>query len=379
MKVVELFCGTGGFSRGAHAAGFEVAAAYDIDPILTSSYPINFPRTSLHHRDVTALTGAEIRSHIDGEIAGVFGGPPCQGFSEVGKRDPNDPRRSLLDHFFRIVEELMPRFFIMENVRGLNFPRNRPVLDNALKRVLAHYDVLDPHVRDASEFGAATSRPRLVVMGIRKDLERPLNLGHLDSKRSNAVATVRQAIDDLWQSAEEIEERLDLPGFDRWRLRPGRRSAYAHALRSKDGTFTGNRQTVHSNKVVERFSKTRNGKMEKVGRHPRLKLGGLCPTLRAGTGSDLGSFQSVRPIHPYQHRVITVREAARLQGFPDDHVFHPTIWHSFRMIGNSVSPMMARALFEAIHERLVFDDSAEDSSSLSLGIAAPKVLGIAVG
>jgi DNA (cytosine-5)-methyltransferase 1 len=93
--------------------------------------------------------------------------------------------------------------------------------------------------------------------------------------------------------------------------------------------------------------------MEKVGRHPRLKLGGLCPTLRAGTGFDLGSFQSVRPIHPRQHRVITVREAARLQGFPDEHVFHPTVWHSFRMIGNSVSPMMARAIFEAIRDRLV--------------------------
>ncbi len=352
MKVVELFCGTGGFSRGAHAAGFDVAAAYDKDPILTSSYGINFPRTDLYLRDVSELTGEEIRTHVDGEIDGVFGGPPCQGFSEVGKRDPNDPRRTLLDHFFRIVAELEPRFFVMENVRGLNFPRNRPVLDAALARVSGKYDILEPHVRDASEFGAATSRPRLVVVGIKKTLHRPLTKAHIDAQRAEKRATVRQAIDDLWRASCEIEQRLDLPGFDRWKLGKGRPTDYAKGLRSKDGTFTGHRQTVHSEKVVARFSKVRNGEMEKIGRHPRLKLGGLCPTLRAGTGSDMGSYQSVRPIHPYQHRVITVREAARLQGFPDDHVFHPTVWHSFRMIGNSVSPMMAFGLFAAVRDRL---------------------------
>lgn len=347
-----MFCGTGGFSRGAHAADFEVAAAYDIDPILTSSYPINFPSTLLRHRDVAELTGAEINSDVDGEIVGVFGGPPCQGFSEVGKRDPSDPRRSLIDHFFRIVAEIEPRFFVMENVRGLNFPRNRPVLDAALHRVRDGYDILEPHIRDASEFGAATTRPRLVVIGIRKDLRRPMTSGDLDAKRFVNRTTVRQAISDLWQNTIKIEERPDLPGFDRWRIGRGRPTEYAARLRSRDGTFTGHRETNHSAAVVERFSKVPNGEMEKIGRHPRLKLDGLCPTLRAGTGSELGSFQSVRPIHPLMHRVITVREAARLQGFPDDHVFHPTVWHSFRMIGNSVSPMMARGIFEAVRDRL---------------------------
>lgn len=353
MKVVELFCGTGGFSRGAHAAGFEVAVAYDWDKILTSSYPLNFPSTKLSHRDVAELTGAEILRDAEGEIDGVFGGPPCQGFSEVGRRDPKDPRRTLLDHFFRIVAQIEPRFFVMENVRGLNFSRNRPVLDAALDRVRDAYDILEPHIRDASEFGAATTRPRLVVIGIRKDLHRPLARTDLDARRVAKPPTVRQAIEDLWQ-AREIEEALDRPGFDRWRLPGGRArpTRYAAKLRSKDRTFTGHRVTVHTPKVVARFAKVRPGTMEKVGRHPRLKLDGLCPTLRAGTGADMGSYQSVRPIHPRFDRVITVREAARLQGFPDDHVFHPTVWHSFRMIGNSVSPPMARAIFEAIRDRL---------------------------
>ena len=370
MKLVELFCGCGGFSRGAHDAGFEVAAAYDIDPILTSSYTINFPSTKLYHRDVSKLTGSEIRSHVDGEIHGVYGGPPCQGFSEVGKRDPSDPRRDLLDHFFRVVGELEPAFFVMENVWGLNFPRNRPVLDAALDRVKARYDILDPHIRDASEFGAATSRPRLVVIGVRKDIGRPLSLADLDAQRAAKQATVRQAIDDLW-SATEIEGTLDLPNFDRWRItRRGRATDYAAKLKSKDGTFTGHRTTVHTAKVVERFSKVKPGKYEKIGRHPRLRLDGLCPTLRAGTGVELGSFQSVRPIHPYQNRVITVREAARLQGFPDAHVFHPTVWHSFRMIGNSVSPMMARGIFSAIRDRLAIVESQHDDPPVAFDQAA---------
>ncbi|HEX8381900.1 MAG TPA: DNA cytosine methyltransferase [Sphingomonas sp.] len=363
MTLIELFCGTGGFSRGAHAAGFQVAVAYDIDKILTSSYRRNFPATQLYHRDVAALTGREIRAHAGAEIDGVFGGPPCQGFSEVGKRDPSDPRRSLLDHFFRIVAEIQPKFFVMENVRGLNFPRNRPVLDAALSRVNDQYDVLTPHIRDAAEFGAATSRPRLVVIGIRKNLRRPLAMSDLDAMRSPGRATVRQAINDLWK-AIAIEDHADLPGFDRWKAAGrGRPTNYVAQLRSKDRSFTGHRVTVHTPAVIARFAKVPPGKMEKVGRHPRLKLDGLCPTLRAGTGSELGSFQSVRPIHPYQNRVITVREAARLQGFPDEHVFHPTVWHSFRMIGNSVSPMMARGIFEAIRDRLSRPEEATIATS----------------
>jgi DNA (cytosine-5)-methyltransferase 1 len=104
------------------------------------------------------------------------------------------------------------------------------------------------------------------------------------------------------------------------------------------------------------------GGVDAVGRHQRLDWRGQCPTLRAGTGSDRGSYQSVRPIHPEHDRVITVREAARLQGFPDRHMFHPTTWHSFRMIGNSVSPIIARAIFGAIAER--FDGEVLDRARM---------------
>jgi DNA (cytosine-5)-methyltransferase 1 len=352
MKLVELFCGTGGFSLGAHRAGFDVAAAYDIDEILTSSYPANFPDTVLHHTDVTHLTGERIRADVGAEVFGLFGGPPCQGFSSIGKRASDDPRRELLGHFFRIVSELRPQFFVMENVQGLAFSDARPVLDRAMQLVNHDYDILGPHVWNAADFGAATSRNRVFVIGVQKERRTPLVKADVERWKRKA-ANVKQAIADL-NGAVPMPDDPAAGEFDRWQIRrPGQPSDYARELRAPDNIFTGHKPTAHTDAVVARFRAVLPGTTEKIGRHPRLQWNGLCPTLRAGTGADKGSFQSVRPIHPTEPRVITVREAARLQGFPDSHLFHPTIWHSFRMIGNSVSPIMAKAVFSAIWDRVV--------------------------
>lgn len=344
MKLVDLFCGSGGFSLGAHQAGFEVAAAYDIDPILTSSYTHNFQNTQLHLADIAQLTGRQIEDSVGDQVGGVFGGPPCQGFSSIGRRDATDVRRTLLGHFFRLVSELKPAFFVMENVPGLAYEDARSELDDAISVVAGSYDVLGPQVWDASQFGAPTKRPRIFVIGVDRDRCDPFSCVDMEAFK-RPMATVRDAIWDL-QTARQLPDR---GGFDQWKIR--RRalpSSYADQLRSDSGQFTGHRFTAHTERVVERFSKVAPGSMDKVGRHPRLSWDGQCPTLRAGTGADRGSYQSVRPIHPSEDRVITVREAARLQGFPDSHIFHPTVWHSFRMIGNSVSPVMAKAVFDAV-------------------------------
>lgn len=346
--MVDLFSGCGGFSLGAHQAGFKVAAAYDNDPILSSSYAFNFPSTSLHLKNIAKLSGTDIRGAVRTKVDGIFGGPPCQGFSDIGRRQPNDPRRQLLGHFFRIVSEIRPTFFVMENVRGLAYADARVVLDRALLRVSDRYDILGPIILEASEFGAATTRPRLFVVGVNKDRGEALTLADIKAN-AKPSATVKAAIADL----QDAEDAGMIDGFDLWKItHPGRPSAYARNLRAADNTFTGQLSTAHTAKVVKRFSRVPEGGVDPIGRHPRLAWGGLCPTLRAGTGADRGSYQSVRPIHPEEDRVITVREAARLQGFPDAHRFHPTIWHSFRMIGNSVSPIISRAIFQAIDAKL---------------------------
>ena len=311
-RLVDLFCGGGGFSLGAHQAGFQVAASFDNDAILSSSYKYNFPKTKFVLKDVRSLDGDAICAAAGGPIDGIFGGPPCQGFSSIGRRSPDDPRRQLLHHFFRIVNDVQPAFFVMENVRGLSYDNAVGELEDGLQLVKDQYAIMGPHIWDARNFGAATTRPRLFVIGIHKDPGDALNVADIESFKRE----------------------------------------YARALRSSDRCFTGQRWTAHSQQVIERFANVPQGGIDPVGRHPRLAWSGQCPTLRAGTGVDRGSYQSVRPIHPEHPRVITVREAARLQGFPDGHRFHPTVWHSFRMIGNSVSPPMARAIFCSIQAKL---------------------------
>lgn len=348
LKIVDLFCGCGGFSLGAEAAGLPPTLAFDIDPILTSSYERNHPGTKLVLSDVGKVSGADILRDSGGPISGLFGGPPCQAFSSIGHRNLNDPRRTLLGHFFRLVKELTPAFFIMENVRGLSYTDAKPELDNALELIPPNYRILGPLVLDAGKYGAATKRQRLFVVGYDPSIVDALTAFDIEQKREPTV-TVEDAISDL-VNAENVGSDN---GFDVWKAFQRKQiSAYAKKLRQSDHSFTGHKRTAHSDEVVSRFMKVVPGTTEQIGRHPRLQWGGQCPTLRAGTGSDRGSYQSVRPIHPAEPRVITVREAARLQGFPDRFRFHPTIWHSFRMIGNSVSPPVSKMLFELIAERM---------------------------
>jgi DNA (cytosine-5)-methyltransferase 1 len=178
----------------------------------------------------------------------------------------------------------------------------------------------------------------------------PLTADDLEARKA-APATVRAAIADL----VDAETFGEIDGFDAWKIaRRGRPSCYSSKLRSADGIFTGHRMTIHTKDVIKRFRALRPGQIDPIGRHPRLSWDGQCPNLRAGTGKDKGSYQSVRPIHPDEPRVITVREGARLQGFHDSFKFHPTVWHSFRMIGNSVSPIIAEAILSLIAERMGF-------------------------
>lgn len=348
MNLIDLFSGCGGFALGAHKAGFTVPLAFDVDSTLTSSYKYNFPDSKINLSDIGKISGADITALTAGDVDGVFGGPPCQGFSSIGLREVDDPRRKLLNDFFRIVADISPKFFIMENVVGLGYSDTRYLLDNALDILKGRYSILGPIILDASEFGAPTKRRRLFVLGWDSRFCDAVTMGDID-RRKRPATDVKSAIADL--SEARYVDHID--GFDTWKItRSGRPSDYAASLRTSDGFFTGNQKTKHSAKIVKRFSKILQGGVDSVGRHVRLRWDGQCPTLRAGTGSDRGSYQSVRPIHPEEPRVITVREAARLQGFPDNFRFHPSIWHSFRMIGNSVSPVQSRVLFDIFSEKL---------------------------
>lgn len=350
LRIIDLFAGCGGFSLGAHLAGVKTCLAIDVDPILSSSFPRNFPSVKFVRRNVRHMSSAELMENAGGDIDGIVGGPPCQGFSEIGRRDNDDPRRLLVGDFFRFVGKVKPRFFVMENVRGLLFDDNRRMLSAYLDGLSSRYTIYGPQILDASMFGAATRRPRLFVIGIQKP-RRGSSVSKELERYQTKPSTVRDAIADLRRARLS---HVDLGGIDWWTY-PERVSLSDYARRARRGRggrpltyVSSHRRTEHLTATIRRFSRLEPGQQDPVGKHHKLSWNGQSPTLRAGTGADRGSYQSVRPIHPAEPRVITPREAARLQGFPDWFEFHPTIWHSFRMIGNSVSPFVSSAVLRAV-------------------------------
>ncbi|QXX81618.1 MULTISPECIES: DNA cytosine methyltransferase [unclassified Providencia] len=368
--VIDLFCGCGGFGLGAKQAGFDIIAAIDIDSTLQSAYALNFPNTNVINGDLSLMNEDSWSSIIQSrKIDGVIGGPPCQGYSRMGHSDVSDPRRSLLRHFFRTVNIINPNFFVMENVEGLMDEKNIYELKSALKVLDKKYKIFEPIIIDASNFGAATKRKRVIVIGfIPDEFNNSFDLNQFKNKiyRKN---NVRDAISDLpsplVQSKNNDKSNF---GWQKYRnYNSNTLSAYAKEMRQLppkgmgwsesiaqllDGNISGFFNTEHSPKVKERYLSILPGAVDPISKSKCLSWDGLCPTLRAGTGSDKGSHQAVRPLHPEEGRVITVREAARLQGFPDWFVFHYTKWHSFRMIGNSVSPIMAKHIMEVIRDSI---------------------------
>ena len=354
---VDLFCGAGGMSLGFEQAGFDVVAAVDFDPTHTKTHDRNFPHCKSLTADIAKLTGCELRAFTgiqNKQIDVVFGGPPCQGFSLIGKRQLNDPRNLLLFDFARLVKELQPSYFVCENVAGLSQGKAKKLLDSFVRRVeRAGYNVVKPiQTLNAHDFGVPQRRKRVFVLGYRHGLPAPQYPQSLNG--SGLHPTVWDAIADLkvignnkcgayfgkLPQASEYASILrgdvsDANDLSRTRKRNG------------DG-LTGCLQSAHSPESIRRFKNTAQGGCEAVSRFHRLSKAGVANTIRAGTGVSHGSYTAPRPIHPTQARCITVREAARLHSYPDWFHFNETIWHGFRQVGNSVPPLLARYVAKAI-------------------------------
>ena len=379
---IDLFAGAGGLSLGFERAGFDIAAAVEIDPIHCATHEFNFPYCKTICRDVCDIAGSDILrlAGIDGsEVSVVFGGAPCQGFSLIGKRALDDPRNALVHHFVRLVLELRPAYFVFENVKGLTVGRQRQVLDEMVDALAGDYDVLLPYrVLNAADYGVPQNRHRLFLIGARKDYPLP-NYPQPHVRR----VTVREAIGDL----PDADDVFELIGRDWAEVRYGQPSDYARKMRGlvddpedlgyrrsfDPSLLTSSLRTAHTDKSRRRFSETKWGKVEPISRFLKLDPEGQCNTLRAGTASDRGAFTSPRPIHPHAHRVVTNREAARLHSYPDWFRFHVTKWHGFRQIGNSVPPLLGQAIAGRIIRALGVSPTVPQQT-LTLG--DPKLLAL---
>ena len=349
---IDLFAGAGGLSLGFEQAGFDVVAAVEIDPIHCATHEFNFPDCATLCRDVTKVSGRQIREAAaigNRDVDVVFGGAPCQGFSMIGQRAIDDPRNALVGHYVRIVHELAPKYFVFENVKGLTVGKHRQFLDEIVESLSDDYDVLLPYrVLNAADYGVPQDRRRLFLMGARKGLKLPAY------PETTKRVTVQEALADI----PDAERFPDLIHTDSVPAEFGSPSAYARALRelgNKPTHFgyrrrydtqilTSSMRADHTCESRKRFAATEHGQTEPISRFHKLDPNGVCNTLRAGTNTDRGAFTSPRPIHYLYARCITVREAARLHSYPDWFRFHVTKWHGFRQIGNSVPPILARAV-----------------------------------
>lgn len=365
---VDLFAGAGGMSLGFEQAGFEVAAAVEIDPIHCAVHKFNFPTTPVIPRSVSELTGSDIRKLAnlgDRQIDCVFGGPPCQGFSLIGQRVLDDPRNSLVLDFVRLVAELNAKTFVFENVKGLTVGKQRAFLEELVAAFGEHgYSVRLPwRVLNAASYGVPQHRERLILFGSKKGVELPdypMAISNPADGRRNvkglpAGPSCRDALGDL-PDAERFETLMETDVVKTSSLKkPSTYAAemrcltnnawhFGHVREWNPSFLTSSARTVHTDISRRRFQSTAPGDVEPISRFLKLSPGGLSNTLRAGTDGARGAFTSPRPIH-YEHaRCITVREMARLHGFPDWFRFHSTKWHGARQIGNAVPPPLARAV-----------------------------------
>ena len=225
------------------------------------------------------------------------------------------------------------------------------------------YVVLKPLIVKASDHGAPTTRTRVFFYGY--DPKRVATLTAPDfAPRAVQDVRVRQALACLpamratWQTEEESWRavgKLDDSVFaqsviDRVPSGVGNMDALARLRKKRE--VSGFLGTLHTKETIRRFSALGPGEADRISKCTRLDPNGYCPTLRAGTGPERGSYQAIRPVHPRSPRVISPREGARLQGFPDWFQFHATKWHAFRQIGNSVSPIVAESLLRKIKRSL---------------------------
>ncbi len=363
-------------SLGFEQAGFNVVAAVDIDPVHCAVHEFNFPQTVVIPRSVADLSGYDIRLAAgigDTKIDCVFGGPPCQGFSMMGQRALDDPRNSLVMDFVRLVAELDADTFVFENVKGLTVGKQRKFMEELIVAFRERgYHVRMPwRVLDAATYGVPQHRQRLFLFGAKENVALPdyplPSTNPANGKRRMLGLpfgpNCKEAIGDL-PDADQFELLLHSDAVSTEAFKTP--SSYAAEMRCMTNNawhlgyvrgwnpakMTSSARTIHSGISQRRFSETATGSVEPISRFFKLAPDGLSNTLRAGTDGSRGAFTSPRPIHYQFARCVTVREMARLHGFPDWFRFHATKWHGARQIGNAVPPPLARAVASMVVKAL---------------------------
>lgn len=360
MRIIDLFSGCGGFSLGFGRAGFKSVLALEIDEWASETFSANHPETDVITQDVRQVSAMALGLS---DIDGIIGGPPCQGFSLSGNRDPKDPRNSLFMEFVRFVREFQPKFFVMENVLGLlsmKTREHRPVVEIIAEEFSKSGYRLMNIVLNAADFGVPQSRQRVFFIGLRSDL--PFNVFLLNPVNMNAA----HAQVSLWDAISDLPDLAAGEGVEQQHYAAPPRNPYQILMRADSDAIYNHVAMRHTPRIVERFKQISYGQSVKdvSHEHSQRKRGDACrvsgkvfsqnnmrPHPDRPCPTVAASFQS-NFIHPYAHRNFTAREGARIQSFPDSYIFKgkrtTMSWEKnlsqYQQIGNAVPPLLAEAI-----------------------------------
>lgn len=307
---VDLFCGAGGMTQGLVQAGFQPIVSVEINPIATATHKKNFPNCHHFGGDIEQFQPREWLKQIDSpEVHLVVGGPPCQGFSVAGKRDPNDPRNRLFREFVRVVSEIRPWYVVMENVPGI-LTMQKGAVKEAISEAFAAigYPHISIAILESAAYGVPQIRPRAIFIANRFGRENPYPKPQLLPEQYQPIES---AISDL-------PEYTPIPEINHeW--------------------------TRHSTKYMERIAKVPPGGSlyeTYLDAFKRQYPGKPSMTVKENHGGT--------HIHPYLNRVISAREMARLQTFPDSFIFEGSMKKAMWQIGNAVPPRLAECIGYAL-------------------------------
>ena len=353
-NVIDLFAGVGGMSLGFENQGFEVVIANEYDESIAKAYKENHKKTKMVVGDITSLNLEEVFGKYAGQIDAVIGGPPCQGFSQKGQRKTiHDERNFLFKYYVKVVELVQPKYFVMENVPNLLTAENgyfRKELENLFNSM--GYQ-LKMGVLNAADYGVPQNRRRAVIIG-KKDAVAPELPTPLDS-----TVTIWDAISDLaylnsGEGEEEQEYKMDAQSSYQKELRGGTTRLYNHVVTKHSKLALERLALIPPNAGKEVLPEEHLTKSIYSGTWTRMRKEEISVTIttRFDTPSS-GKFT-----HPFLDRAITVREAARIQSFPDSFRFVGNKGSQMKQVGNAVPPKLAGAI-----AAVIMKDIKEDANN----------------
>lgn len=369
MKVIDLFAGCGGLSLGFIQAGFAVIQAVEFDPIIANSYSQNHHGINVIVDDIKNIDITGSFENVDADI--IIGGPPCQGFSMAGARIRrgfiDDPRNYLFKHYFSVVKEVMPKVFIMENVKGIATMQGGKIFEE-IQKIFQDSENLDgkPYhiyhrVINAADFGVPQHRERMIILGTLiedADIEMLWKKTREDIQREiptyfDAV-TVQDAIGNLPRTTSDGIIQNPIPETE-----------YEKYLSCDAKTITNHTRSQHSKVAVERMKQIKKGENymvlnEQINSVHSGSYGRLCWDEQASTiTTRFDTPAGGRFIHPDEDRTLTPREAARIQSFPDSYTFYGDKRSISRQIGNAVPPKVSYFLARLVLSILATDNTGE--------------------